>query len=65
LKNPLTPNLSVKSIRSAAANVGIATRIIKDEAKNDHANNGTWPIDMSGCLHLRIVTTKLIDTKYG
>ena len=60
LKNPLTPSLSVSNIKSAAANVGIATRIINDEDKKDHANNGTCPIDMSGCLHLRIVTTKLI-----
>ena len=33
LKNPLTPNLSVRSIKSAAANVGIATRIISDDDK--------------------------------
>ena len=31
-----------------------------DDDKKDHANNGTWPIDMSGCLHFRIVTMKLI-----
>jgi len=58
LKNPLTPSLSVNSINNAAANVGIATIMIKEEDKNDHASNGICPIDMSGCLHLRIVTTK-------
>ena len=34
--------------------------IITDVAKNDQAKSGTWPIDMSGCLHLRIVITKLM-----
>src|SRR3989338_8674298 len=60
LKNPLTPSLSVSNIKSAAANVGIATRTINDDVKNDQANNGTWPIDMSGCLHFKIVTIKLM-----
>ena len=35
LKNPVTPSLSVKSINNAAANVGIATRMINDDDKND------------------------------
>ena len=60
LKNPVTPNLSVSSINNAAANVGIATRIIKEDDKNDQASNGTCPMDMSGCLHFRIVTMKFI-----
>ena len=58
MKNPLTPSLSVRSINNAAANVGIATIMINEDDRNDQAINGICPIDMSGCLHLRIVTTK-------
>ena len=58
MKNPLTPSLSVNSINNAAANVGIATIMINEDDKNDQAINGICPMDMSGCLHLRIVTTK-------
>ena len=58
MKNPLTPSLSVNSINNAAANVGIATIMINEVDKKDHASNGICPIDMSGCLHFRIVTTK-------
>ena len=63
LKNPLAPSLSVRSISSAAANVGIATKTIKEEERNDHASSGTCPMDMSGCLHFRIVTIKFIAPK--
>ena len=45
---------------SPAANVGIAITAITDAAKNDHAKSGTLPSDISGCLHFKIVTIKLI-----
>ena len=60
LKNPLTPSRSVRSMSRAAAKVGIATSIISDDDRNDHARSGTCPIDMSGCLHFSIVTTKFM-----
>ena len=63
LKNPVAPSLSVNSIKSAAANVGIAASTIIDDDKNDQPSSGTFPSDMSGCLHFIIVTTKLIELR--
>jgi hypothetical protein len=60
-KNPLTPNLSVSNITSAAANVGMATITISEDVKNDQARSGTLLRGKSGCLHFRIVTIKLIE----
>ena len=62
-KKPETPSLSVSSIRSAAANVGIATRTINEEDKKDHAINGILLKGKSGCLHFRMVTIKLIEPR--
>ena len=63
LKNPDTPNLSVNNIKRAAANVGIATSTIRLELRNDQPINGTLLSGRSGCLHFRIVTTKLIEPR--
>ena len=41
--------------------VGIAASTIMEDDKNDHAKRGTLPSDKSGCLHFRIVTTKLTE----
>ena len=60
LKKPDNPNLSVNNIRSAAAKVGIATNIINDDVRYDHANNGILLSGRSGCLHFNMVTIKLI-----
>ena len=38
-------------------------QIINDDDKKDQANNGICPIDMSGCLHFKIVTTKFSAPK--
>ncbi len=46
---------------SAAANVGIATRVINEIDNIDHANNDIFIIGKSGCLHFSIVTIKLIE----
>ena len=59
-KKPLTPNLSVNNIKSAAANVGTATSIISDDVKYAHPKSGILLSGKSGCLHLKIVTTKLM-----
>ena len=63
MKNPDTPSLSVSIITSDAANVGIATTVIRDTVSMDQANNGTFLRGKSGCLHFRIVTIKLMDDK--
>ena len=60
LKKPLTPRRSVSSMSRAAAKVGNATSMISDDDRNDQARSGICPIDMSGCLHFRMVTTKLM-----
>src|SRR2546422_10151165 len=39
----------------------MATSVIKDTVSIDHAKSGTWRSGRSGCLHLSMVTTKLID----
>src|ERR1700687_4422939 len=61
LKKPDTPSLSVSNMINAAAYDGIATSVIKDTVSIDHAKSGTLRNGKSGCLHLRIVTTKLIE----
>ena len=35
---------------------------ISDDDKNDQANNGTCPIDMSGCLHFKNSNNKVNRT---
>ena len=48
---------------SDAANVGTATIVINDIDSIDHAKRDIFIIERSGCLHLRMVTIKLIDPK--
>src|SRR5215831_341859 len=63
LKNPVIPNLSVYIIIIAAENVGMAIIIWKDWTNIPQANNDIFIIGRSGCLHLRIVTTKFTDPR--
>ena len=63
LKNPDAPSLSVRSINNAAANVGTATIVIKEDVRYAHAKSGSLLSGKSGCLHFIIVTTKLIEPK--
>src|SRR6185295_18900517 len=56
LKKPDIPSLSVYSIINAAAKVGIATIVMNEVARMDHAKRDIFIIDMSGCLHLSMVT---------
>ena len=60
LKKPDTPSLSVYSMISAAAKVGIATIIMIDVTSVDHTNSDVFMSGRSGCFILRMVTTKLI-----
>src|SRR5437867_7865378 len=63
LKKPETPSLSVYSMISAAAKVGIATSIMTDVTRVDQTNSDVFMSGRSGCFILRIVTTKLMAPK--
>ncbi len=58
MKNPVTPNLSVVSITSAEAKVGIATIIISEVLNVAHEKRDIFIKGKSGCFIFNIVTTK-------
>ena len=41
--------------------VGIATIVMNEVARMDHAKRDIFIIDKSGCLHLSMVTIKLME----
>src|SRR6185503_1919168 len=63
LKKPEMPNLSVYSIMRAAANVGIATRIMIEVTRVAHTKSGALMSGRSGCFIFNMVTMKLIEPR--